>query len=74
MPKLKTRKTLAKRIKVTKTGKVMVKALNNGHLRRKLTSNGKGRKKGLRQFGNSAFKAKFKHMLAQKKGNKIKNA
>jgi ribosomal protein L35 len=72
MPKLKTRKTLAKRIKITKNGKVMIGALRNGHLKRKFTASRKGRKKGLKAFGNSAFKTKFKAML-NSKGKNIKN-
>ncbi|HOM77629.1 50S ribosomal protein L35 [Patescibacteria group bacterium] len=70
MPKLKTRKTLAKRVKITKTGKVMVGALRNGHLKRKFNANRKGRKKGLRTFGQPTIKANFKRLLG-KKGKKI---
>ncbi|HDQ88551.1 MAG TPA: 50S ribosomal protein L35 [candidate division WWE3 bacterium] len=69
MAKLKTRKTLAKRIKITKTGKVMVGALNNGHLKRKLTANAKSRKKGLRVFENNARKQLFKALLSKRGKN-----
>ncbi len=69
MPKLKTRKTLAKRIKITKTGKVMVGAIRNGHLKRKSSANLKGRKKGLRVFSQKALKATFKSLLAKKGKN-----
>ena len=73
MPKQKTRKTLSKRIKITKSGKVMVGALRNGHLKRKFTANRKSRKKGYREFDNTAFKNKFRSLLG-KKGGKIDNA
>lgn len=70
MKKLKTRKTLAKRIRVTKNGKVLVGALRNGHLKRKFSANRKNRKKGLRSFESAAFKAKFKNLLGEE-GRKI---
>ncbi len=66
MKKLKTRKTLAKRIKVTKNGKVMVGALRNGHLKRKFSANRKYRKKGLRSIESASFKTKFKNLLGEK--------
>jgi ribosomal protein L35 len=44
MPKLKTKKTLVKRIKITKNGKIMKKQSNTGHLKRKWTASRKSRK------------------------------
>jgi large subunit ribosomal protein L35 len=46
MPKLKTRKSVKKRIKVTKRGKVKVKKSFSGHL---LTSKSRKRKRHLKQ-------------------------
>jgi large subunit ribosomal protein L35 len=46
MPKLKTRKSVKKRIKVTKRGKVKVKKSFSGHL---LTSKNRKRKRHLKQ-------------------------
>jgi ribosomal protein L35 len=41
MPKLKTRKTLMKRIKITKSHKVLQKRVGNGHLKVKKDSSNK---------------------------------
>ena len=46
MPKLKTRKAAAKRIKVTKKGKVKISKAFRGHL---LTSKSRKRKRQLKQ-------------------------
>ena len=42
--KLKTKKTLAKRVKITKTGKVLKNQSNTGHLKRRGTASRKSRK------------------------------
>lgn len=53
MPKLKTKKIVAKRIKITKGGKVskgaifLKKNVNTSHLNRKDDSSSRNRKKGL---------------------------
>lgn len=44
MPKLKTKKTLMKRIKITKSGKIMRRQNDNGHLKVKRDSSRKSRK------------------------------
>ncbi len=48
MPKLKTRKSLAKRIKVTKKGKLKRSHAGRGHI---LTKKSRKRKRRLRQQG-----------------------
>ncbi|HLD51161.1 hypothetical protein A3K34_01415 [candidate division WWE3 bacterium RIFOXYC1_FULL_40_10] len=45
MPKMKTKKTLTKRIRVTKNGKLMKKQSRTGHLKRKMDSSRKYRKR-----------------------------
>ena len=70
MPKLKTRKTLKKRVKISKSGKIMVGAVCNGHLKAGRSANRKGRKKGRHELKSGGFKTKFKKMLA-KKGSSI---
>jgi ribosomal protein L35 len=45
MPKLKTRKTLLKRIKVSKNGKLMKKQSRTGHLKVKWSTSRKFRKR-----------------------------
>jgi large subunit ribosomal protein L35 len=44
MPKLKTRKTLKKRVKVTKTGKLLKKQVRTGHLMSKMDAARRSRK------------------------------
>lgn len=44
MPKLKTRRTLTKRIRITKNGKVLKKQNRLGHLKRKMDASRKSRK------------------------------
>jgi len=46
MPKLKTRKTAAKRFKVTKSGKLLHRKSRTSHLRAKQSSAKKRRKSG----------------------------
>ncbi len=62
MKKLKTKKTLAKRIRVTKTGKVMRKQIGIGHLKIKMDSSRKHRKQGLLETSKMQV-IKFKRML-----------
>jgi len=65
MPKLKTKKTLKKRIKISGSGKVIVGYGNNGHLKRKYTANKKSRKKGYKEIENAAIKSRFKKLLGK---------
>ncbi|MDC0449112.1 50S ribosomal protein L35 [bacterium] len=44
MPKLKTRKTLKKRVKITKSGKILKKQSRTGHLKVKWSADKKHRK------------------------------
>ncbi len=71
MPKLKTKKTLKKRVKVTGSGKIMVKHGRSGHLKRKYSADRKNRKKGYKKLEANAFKKKIKQLLG-KKGSNIK--
>lgn len=57
MPKLKTKKTLSKRIKLTKGGKLVKKQNGIGHLKRKMDAARKGRKsQRLTQHNNNIIK------------------
>jgi ribosomal protein L35 len=49
MPKMKTRKTLLKRLRVTKRGKILKRYSKNGHLKIKSDSSTKSRKKHMVQ-------------------------
>ncbi len=69
MPKIKTKKTLKKRVKITGGGKVMVNHGSDGHLKRKYSADQKNRKKGYRKFKSNAFKKKFKKLLGKKGSN-----
>jgi len=68
--KLKTKKTLAKRVKITKTGKILKKKVCTGHLKVKLGTNSKNRKKGLTAQKNKGHQKMFKKLLG-KQGKKI---
>ncbi|PIS21098.1 hypothetical protein COT52_00520 [candidate division WWE3 bacterium CG08_land_8_20_14_0_20_43_13] len=53
MPKPKTRKVVAKRIRITKTGKMKQKCVGTSHLRRKENSNQHYRKKREKNVSSS---------------------
>ena len=63
MSKLKTKKTLSKRIKVSKTGKLIRKQINTGHLKAKWGSKKKFRKAKRQEQSNKGHVVKFKRML-----------
>ena len=65
MPKYKSKNTLKKRVKITKTGKILKKQVRTGHLKRKWTANKKYRKKGLEEQSNPGHKKMFKEMLGK---------
>ncbi len=66
MPKMKSKKTLLKRIKITKSGKLMRKSVNSGHLKRKWSAGRKCRKKGLEEQTNRGHIKIFKSLLVKK--------
>ena len=71
MPKMKTRKTLLKRIKITKNGKVLRKSSRIGHLKIKSDASTKSRKKNLRQQ-TGAGQIKVLTKLLSRRGKGIK--
>lgn len=71
MPKLKTKKTLIKRIKISKTGKIVKKQSSIGHLKAKRDSSRKSRKKNLLTQTNRGHIKIFKKLLG-KQGRNIK--
>lgn len=65
MPKLKTKKSLAKKIKITKTGKVMRShQLRSGHLRRRKSKSALRRHHEPVQVSKALAKT-FKRMLGR---------
>ena len=62
MPKLKTRKAVSKRVKITKKGKVKITKAFRGHL---LTGKSRKRKRHLKQKGvlNKTESAKIRAMV-----------
>ncbi len=62
---MKTRKTLVKRIRITKTGKIMKKKNNAGHLKRKWTANKRFRKNRSEAVTAVGYKKLFKKMLGK---------
>lgn len=71
MPKIKTKKTLVKRIKITKTGKILKKQTDTGHLKKKWTAPKKSRKNKVKEQKNIGHRKIFKKMLGSA-GKKIK--
>ncbi len=65
MPKLKTKKTLLKRVKITKSGKILKKQIRIGHLRRKWSANKKSRKLRIEEQDNTGHKKMFRALLAK---------
>jgi ribosomal protein L35 len=63
MGKLKTKKTLYKRIKQTKSGKLKREQVSTGHLKRKWSANKKYRKNKRQIQDNPGHIKKFKKML-----------
>jgi ribosomal protein L35 len=72
MPKIKTRKTLLKRIKITKRGKILRKSSRTGHLQIKSDASSKSRKKNLSQLTNIGQIKVLKRLLA-KFGRGVRN-
>ncbi|OGC68715.1 hypothetical protein A2415_02055 [candidate division WWE3 bacterium RIFOXYC1_FULL_39_7] len=71
MPKLKTKKTLTKRIKVTKNGKIMKKQTRTGHLKSKWSASKKSRKNNMELQLNRGHIKVIKKLLARG-GGKVK--
>jgi ribosomal protein L35 len=65
MGKIKTKKTLLKRIKQSKTGKLMHEQVNTGHLKEKWSANKKYRKAKRQEQENKGHIKKFKKMLGK---------
>lgn len=70
MTKQKTHKTLSKRIKISKSGKIMTKAIRTGHLKSKWSSNKKFRKQGYSEQETAGYIKNFKRLLPGSKINK----
>jgi len=70
MPKMKTKKTLMKRIKITKSGKVLKKQNANGHLKVKMDNSRKKRKNKVTLQQKRGQTRVFKNLLA-KSGKRI---
>ncbi len=65
MPKMKTRKTLTKRVRVTKNGYLVMKQTRMGHLKRKFDSSRKFRMNILVSQPNAGHVKVIKRMLVK---------
>jgi len=65
MPKLKTKKTLLKRIRVTKNKKFIRGQIDAGHLKEKWGTNKKFRKAKSKIIKNKGYRKKFKKLLGK---------
>ncbi len=63
--KLKTKKTLAKRLRITKTGKILKNQVATGHLKRKWSANKKHRKNRVLEQENKGHRKMFRKMLGK---------
>lgn len=61
--KIKTKKTLLRRVKITKTGKIMKKSIGMGHLKEKKSSPNKTRNSSSVAQENKGHQKMFKKML-----------
>ena len=66
MTKIKTKKTLLKRVKITSTGKIVKKQNGNGHLAIKKSANRKHRKDKRSVQLNTGHKKLIKSLLGTK--------
>ena len=71
MPKMKTKKTAAKRVKITKGGKLMRKKVRTSHLKSKWSTNRRHRKGAGSSVSNIGHKRVFQKLL-NKKAKKVK--
>ena len=62
---MKTKKTLLKRVRITKNGKILKKQVSTGHLKVKWDSSKKSRKRGLNEQENAGHRKVFKRLLGK---------
>jgi hypothetical protein len=65
MSKIKSRKTLLKRIRITKKGKMLKKLIGMGHLKAKTTVDRKAKKQKLTAQSNKGHKKLFRKLIGQ---------
>lgn len=66
MPKIKSKKTLLKRVRITKKGKIIKKNVSVGHLKRKWSSSKKNRKNMLSEQLNRGHIKVIRRLLVSK--------
>ncbi len=72
MPKIKTKRTAVKRMKITKGGKILTKQVRTGHLKSKWSTNKRFRKNTGAQVFTTGYKRILKSLLGKSgKGIKI---
>lgn len=71
MPKLKTKKTAAKRIKITKNGKLLRKKVRTSHLKSKWGTNLRFRKAAGEDVSNIGHRKIFQKLL-NKRARRVK--
>ncbi|OGC47637.1 hypothetical protein A2886_02530 [candidate division WWE3 bacterium RIFCSPHIGHO2_01_FULL_42_13] len=71
MPKTKTNKTAKKRMKITKSGKILTKQIRTGHLKSKWSTNKRFRKNTGAEVSSVGYKKILKSLL-KKSGKGIK--
>ncbi len=71
--KLKTKRTLLKRVKITKSGKIVKKSIGMGHLKVKKSVANKQRNSSISEQENKGHRKMFRKLL-NKHGKGIKHA
>ncbi len=66
MPKIKNSKTLAKRVRLTKTGKILKKHVRTGHLKSKWSTARRHRKLKLTRVRATGYQKIIKRLLPNK--------
>lgn len=61
--KIKTKKTLLKRVKISKRGKILKKQVGTSHLRSKWDTSKRHRKTNLDEVSSTGYVQKFKKLL-----------
>ncbi|HOD01287.1 MAG TPA: 50S ribosomal protein L35 [bacterium] len=70
--KIKTKKTLLRRVKITKNGKLMKKSIGMGHLKAKKSVRNKKRNDKMIPQANKGHKKNFKKMLTKHAKSRVK--
>ncbi len=64
MPKMKTKKIVSKRFRITKNGKILHRTQGARHIRRKKSKSRQRRQDKMKQVTNTRYKNTIRHFMA----------